>query len=458
MAGNIMIWAVGPEDHPLHRILCAHLMDLSKRKWGFPDLTWVVTRGGSHVSLGSPAWQNICKAWGRLKPLLHKSAPRNGEEWRSLPLWQPHLHHRAETGVKCHSQAQHRLRSFGICYVRDILTPNGQLQDWADLDLDHNDTACRRAYHALRANLRIDPQSDQLPGPHWVFFGKDASGYGGRIWQFDVQQQYLSCDWPRICDTYQPVCTFVNYAGSIQNSPRSDIPNMAALHWVLLRLPTGKKDRRRHYGAWSPERGFLIQYHWSDLTPLLATSTSQLPSLQARQLYKPHLALRKWEGQLACHIPPEVWHKISVKFWGANENIFLWQLVYRVIATQRWRLPSLPATDASTWCTRCDGQLREDITHCIWSCPSSFRCWEWGMDLLLAISANHHRTGGLQITLSPAHVFLGQPLPVEWQIPRRFWQVLRVVLCWQVWKSRNEHFMANRRSDHRRTIYSKILA
>lgn len=76
---------------------------------------------------------------------------------------------------------------------------------------------------------------------------------------------------------------------------------------------------------------------------------------------------------------------------------------------------------------------------------------------LLAMGFAYHsghlpREGGLQVTLTPAHVLLGQPLPAEWKTPENFWAILRPVLCWQVWKSGNEHFMADRRSDHRRTI------
>lgn len=54
--------------------------------------------------------------------------------------------------------------------------------------------------------------------------------------------------------------------------------------------------------------------------------------------------------------------------------------------------------------------------------------------------------------LSPAHVFMASPLPADWGVPERFWLILRAVICWQVWKSRNEHYMADRQSDPPRTI------
>lgn len=141
-----------------------------------------------------------------------------------------------------------------------------------------------------------------------------------------------------------------------------------------------------------------------------------------------------------------------MNFRGASENTFLWQLLSRAIATQRWRFPSVPIDDPQLRCTRCVLGVNEDIVHCVWGCPLSQPCWQWGMGLLTASSEIRHSGGGLQGTLQPAHVFVASPLPVNWMIPGRFWQILRAVICWQVWKARNEHCLANRPSDPRRTI------
>lgn len=141
-----------------------------------------------------------------------------------------------------------------------------------------------------------------------------------------------------------------------------------------------------------------------------------------------------------------------MNFRGANENTFLWQLCYRSIATQRWRFPSVPPDDPRVKCTRCNLGVREDILHCVWDCPLSQPYWQWGQAILLASSEQRHRQGGLRGSLEPAHVFVASPLPAEWMIPGRMWHILRAVICWQVWKTRNEHYMANRPSDPGRSI------
>lgn len=48
-----------------------------------------------------------------------------------------------------------------------------------------------------------------------------------------------------------------------------------------------------------------------------------------------HLALAKWEAHLSCSIPPSIWAVTWLNYGSANENMFMWQLIYSVIATHR---------------------------------------------------------------------------------------------------------------------------
>lgn len=253
LAGGIMVWTLGPDlQHPLRRILREHLMDLSVRKWGTPDLTWVVTPGGSSESKGSPAWRNVCKAWGSLKPLLRKVEPKNIEEWRLLPLWRPHCQHITDVKVKCISQAQQRLRESGLSLLGDILHPAGQCKEWEELNMQIGDANGRRAYQALIDNIRPVPQFDPVPGPHKVFFAEPTAATNGRIWQFEVHQQDISSSWPRIREFNLPICTYLSVAGAIQKTSRSIVPALTPLHRVLIRAPRGQENQRWLFGVCSP--------------------------------------------------------------------------------------------------------------------------------------------------------------------------------------------------------------
>lgn len=172
MAGKLMVWILGPGTHPLRTILRAHIQELSKRKWGVEDMSWVVTMGGSPLSFGSPSWQNLCKAWSALKPQLRCAPPRNREEWNALPLWRPHVHHLSTAKVKYVTQAQTRLREAGLTSLGDITDPDGQFKQWNTLPVDLMDAAGRRAYNALTANIRPLMHFEHQPGSmtstnHW---------------------------------------------------------------------------------------------------------------------------------------------------------------------------------------------------------------------------------------------------------------------------------------------------
>lgn len=241
---------------------------------------------------------------------------------------------------------------------------------------------------------------------------------------------------------------FVAGAGILSRSCISIPPPLARPHRVLLRIPWGKEAAGTTFGPWSTERALLNQYTWRDGTPLLYTSTAQLPHLQAQQRHVPHLALNKWEAQLQCTVPGSIWKVTWLNYRRVNENTFMWQLLYRVIATQRWRFPARANTDATTWCTRCTEATQEDVLHCLWSCPLSTQCWQWGESILQAASGDAHN----QITLLPEHIFLAQPLPAHWQCPERLWHLLKAIVSWQIWKNRNEHYMAAQPTNAHRVI------
>lgn len=222
------------------------------------------------------------------------------------------------------------------------------------------------------------------------------------------------------------------------------------LHRTLLRLAWRKGNIGQSLGPVNPESAFLLQYGWCDGTPLLHTSTAQLRHLQALQRHFSHQALTKWETQLQLGdtIPASIWTQTWLNFCSANENTFLRQVAYRLIAAQHWRLPTKPIMDISTWCTRCTMGIQEDILHCLWSCPLSRECWHWGEGLLTVTSTNGTGCNGLL----PKHVLVAQPLHDQWQVPECFWQILIAVICWQIWKDRNCHCLANQPASQHRVI------
>lgn len=243
----------------------------------------------------------------------------------------------------------------------------------------------------------------------------------------------------RVCDVQ---AGFLSVRSCVSQAPQT------LARRILLRSPAGKSNVQIHFRPWDQERAFLSQYHWADSTPLLNSSTTQLRALQVRHRRGNHAAHHKWELTFSFPVPETIWSNIWLTYRGAAENTFLWQLFYRVIATQKWQFPQKPATHPCTWCTRCTTGIREDLTHCIWACEISAQSWLWGASILQMATSNQ----GARILLSPEQVFIAVPLPNAWLVPDRLWQILKAILCWQIWKNRNAHYMAGKQASTQKII------
>lgn len=175
IAGNLMIWLLSPGKHPLREILCAHIGELLRCKWGYADLTWLVTKGGSTDSGGSAPWHNICRAWAKLKPLLSARQPCNLQEWYALSLWRAHCNYPNPQNVKCSTRAQHSLRHAGLHYMGDILSPAGHILQWQDLPANVTETRKVRASMALIADLQPHPIIEATLGPQAIYFAESLA-------------------------------------------------------------------------------------------------------------------------------------------------------------------------------------------------------------------------------------------------------------------------------------------
>lgn len=169
IVGNLMLWIMGPGSHPLQIILRSHIGALSEKKWGIPDLAWLVTRGNCREVRGSAPWRNICQAWVSLKPLLPALPPQNFTEWKALPLWRPHYNHVDSKKVNCSSRAFKELRLEGLVTMGDIISLGGDILPWVDLPPRIMAIGRQRAYQKLTAN-EVDSEfkgSSDHRACHW---------------------------------------------------------------------------------------------------------------------------------------------------------------------------------------------------------------------------------------------------------------------------------------------------
>lgn len=233
----------------------------------------------------------------------------------------------------------------GIVHMGDILTQEGNFRTWADLLPDGGDRLGERAFLSLLSNLHQGPLMSEAQGLTQMHFESVGPNLDHVIWEFLVPPAETTSNWTRICSLFSPVRAFNRRGGTLSIS-RVVLPFTGLeADRVLIRFQAGKAGRFTWFGKWNGDSAWMEQFGWKDETPLLHTSTGQLRKMQSARRFVRHKALGKWETQLNALIPENVWMTTWLPGRSSCENAFLWQLVYRVIATQRWRFPERLAED-----------------------------------------------------------------------------------------------------------------
>lgn len=245
--------------------------------------------------------------------------------------------------------------------MADVIDPTGSFLSW-DVTLCHGaDPASARAYQRLILNLKRIPEL-KPPGEKSDIFLEEINGPGPSwVWQYYLPTGQLSTERIPFMDLSNPKRMF-RREGPFLRPTRLCCPGPEVL---LQRIIVGSPRSKPllHFGIWQGDNP-LIQYQWTDGTPLIDTSTSQLRLIQVHETAGPHVALRKWTVQLGRPILDDIWHLTWMSFRSAA-NTLLWKFLYHILSTQRWRMPGRSYADPEIWCLRCSLGIPEDTFHCI---------------------------------------------------------------------------------------------
>lgn len=336
--------------------------------------------------------------------------------------------------AKCTTIAQKLLHQHGFRFMRDVWSVADGLHSWEQVSQGGAPQACERAFQTLISNLKPAPETGPPGKLQDVYFESRICPEQAIVWQYSLQAQHASERRAPFLAEEEPVRMFKRCGRSLMRIANCRPGINTKLRRILVRAPA-HSAARVHLGPWRRDRLMISQYNWTDGTSLQNSSTSQLRLLQVYLHPSGHGALTKWNGQLGHQIPDALWQVTWITYRSAAENTFLWQLIYRIPATNKWRLPDRSATDPDTWCPRCPLRTPEDSFHCIWACPASRECWEWSSSIISWVSQG--RQQGIQI--QPVHIFIAEELPQIWDAPVRLWHTLRAITCWVIWKERNKH-------------------
>lgn len=379
LTGNLFMWIVTDAIHPLRAILQGHIREASRRRWGLDDLTWVVSKCGNVQITGSAPWRNICKGWAEIKKFIIPRAPLNREEWGALSLWRPHLHHRNTLRVQCSTGPQKALRGSGFHCLRDVLDGRDTLIEWQEALRRGAPAFCEAEFGALTGNLHDIAQFVNSTSTHEMFV-EDVDD-PATAWKFLLSSQYLTSAWLPFMDLTTATETYRVQGGQLLKTSMNRPTGRTNLRRIVTRSPKFSQEIHR-VGKWDSHCEVFTQYLWKGGTEFLQASTPFLRLLQCEESHRPHPALLKWSTSVGFALPEDLWETTWLPFCSASENMFLWQIMYRALATNAWRFPGRPDTDPVTWCTRCSRQQKGDIAHCLVQCPVSVEVWNWCESLL----------------------------------------------------------------------------
>lgn len=227
--------------------------------------------------------------------------------------------------------------------MADILTNGNVPIQWEEARRRGAPVNCERAFNVLTQNVKALPEI-RPPEEEQDLFLEDANC--GRIWPYRIAASHATERWIPFMNLTEPVRTFKTVGSILSPIVKCRPPADAHLQRIIVRAPW-HSGRLFHLGRWHRERLMITQYRWQDGTPLLHSSTAQLRLLQVHGQAAAHSALHKWNRQLGTPVPDEIWISTWLPFRSAAENT-LWQLVYRIPATNHWRHPDRPASDPDT--------------------------------------------------------------------------------------------------------------
>lgn len=438
LAAKIIIWALSSGTHTLQIIIRGKIKELSTRKWGLNDYSWIWNPCSTMPRESSTVWKNICSAWNSIKKNLAPAVPSNRLDRRNSPLWTPHTVTINMKKTGCHQIKQKLLLNEGIITLGDISNREGKLIPWEDrADLPRK---CKSAYIKLLGNTKADLTLSQQRRTRISIFVVESGPIDGNfIWEFKILRSERATSYLMGNVLKEHSAAYRFKVGRIFRTSAPPPPQFTLLHRIMIGPPmnSGSAGPHRNYLGYPTDPcGKAELYQWKNGRDFFNVDTRQLRFLQGETKYQlAHNSIKKWRAQENWDPNPrQLWKATWVPFREAKVNGFLWQIIYRAAATNHWLAPKAPPTDESTWCKRCNTNSIEDLTHCLWDCNESQVVWRW----ITILTRGMTLVPASPIHLEVRHALLGDEIEAEYHPPKKWWALLRAVTCWQLWKARNE--------------------
>lgn len=121
LGGKFILWAISTSEHPLQILLCASSRQISFKKWGVVDFSWIFDNCHIVPIEVSLVWKNLCIAWNKFKQVIEHHPFAFEEEYTNVTMSSPGPITYTLKKVACKPILQGKLRDAGIIHVVDML-------------------------------------------------------------------------------------------------------------------------------------------------------------------------------------------------------------------------------------------------------------------------------------------------------------------------------------------------
>jgi hypothetical protein len=344
LSGRIMLWALQEchNEDMLGELMQHYIKEKSKEKWGLRDFTWMFARSSKTKPVGSNAFQALCYSWESAKQQILPREPDNREQWLDLPLWSFHVNQVQSRAIDCKSNPKQQLLAAGFAKMRDILQEDGTFREWENGPAQRVPASCRRAYSKLLSQVKLIPQLSAVRSQRVSVFMEEVEA--GKVRRYMVKREEVQSTLSVQLSRIKPSQEFRLVHNSLVEQEALTTPQGgSAVIQILVAdkfVAAQKKIVKMKIGSVTSVRKLSQHFMWADGKPIFDTTTRHMRSLMGRKGLI-HRALIKWQmGSAWTANTGKLWRATWVPFRSAKENCFLWQIIYRTPATQKWRHPN----------------------------------------------------------------------------------------------------------------------
>lgn len=289
LISKIILWALAASNRPLLIILRGYIRQMSMKKWGCKDYSWVVVPCETlPTSQASHLLTNLCKFWNKSKKLIQHKERACMEEIKAWSLQVAGPAH-IDKKVGCKFVSQKQLYVAGLRTIHDVSNQDGSLKLWKE-----------EMGNEPSNNLRL-PQIEQenAMAIRNIYIAEAIPSLGSLVWEFCMEEGQVQQTWQPGELTASTTRTFVLTNNSLHLTTPHPNPSQVVLNNIVttqskLVDPT---MLRSFIGEYTFEAGVGASFCWRDKMDLHDATTTSIRKQLHLAPPSTHSNIQRWSNR-----------------------------------------------------------------------------------------------------------------------------------------------------------------